>query len=167
MLIDIRNVKIKTQRATIVPTLLYGCETWSLILTQVRRLRVFKDSVLLLFPPPPLPLPLPSKGFWVLYSTLRSKVHHSSFHFPLGLLKYPCPRSPRRSGYMIWRPLHMFLPFLTVLPNFMDHTVFPNLPENLFTSDMASAFTPTNDVRNDFFLSRGYVVLRSSALTRV
>jgi hypothetical protein len=151
---DIRNVKIQTWRTTILPAFLYGCEIWSLTLMEVRR------SALI--------LPLPPKGFSVLYSTQRSKAEHCSFSSPLGLLKCPCPQSSRRSGYMIcWRPLRMFLSFLTVLPSFVDHTVFPNLPENLFTSGMASPFTPSNGRRNVSFLPRGYVVRRSSALTRV
>ena len=33
-------------RTTMLPVVLYGCETWSLTLREVRRLRVFENSVL-------------------------------------------------------------------------------------------------------------------------
>jgi hypothetical protein len=38
--------KIKTYRIIILPVVLYGCETWSLILREERRLRVFENRVL-------------------------------------------------------------------------------------------------------------------------
>jgi len=41
-----KNVKIKIHRTIILPTVLYGCETWSLTLREERRLRVFENSVL-------------------------------------------------------------------------------------------------------------------------
>jgi len=41
-----KNVKIKIHRATILPVVLYGCETWSLTVREVRRLRVFENRVL-------------------------------------------------------------------------------------------------------------------------
>jgi hypothetical protein len=40
------NVKIKIYRTIILPVVLYGCETWSLILREKRRLRVFENRVL-------------------------------------------------------------------------------------------------------------------------
>ena len=40
-----RNLKIKIYRTTILPVVLYGCVTWSLILREERRLRVFENSV--------------------------------------------------------------------------------------------------------------------------
>ena len=40
------NIKIKIHRIIIVPVVLYGCETWSLILREERRLRVFENMVL-------------------------------------------------------------------------------------------------------------------------
>jgi len=36
----------KTHRTIILPVILYGCETWSLILREERRLRVFENRVL-------------------------------------------------------------------------------------------------------------------------
>jgi len=42
----IQKVKIKIYRTIILPLVLYGCETWSLTLREVRRLRVFEDRVL-------------------------------------------------------------------------------------------------------------------------
>ena len=39
------NIKIKIYRTIILPLVLYGCETWSLILTEERRLRVFENRV--------------------------------------------------------------------------------------------------------------------------
>jgi len=41
-----RNLKIKIYRTIILPVVLYGCETWSLILREGRRLRVFENRVL-------------------------------------------------------------------------------------------------------------------------
>jgi len=40
-----KNLKIKIHR-TILPVVLYGCETWSLTLREERRLRVFENRVL-------------------------------------------------------------------------------------------------------------------------
>ena len=40
------NLKIKIYRTIILPAVLYGCEIWSLILREVRRLRVFENRVL-------------------------------------------------------------------------------------------------------------------------
>ena len=41
-----KNLKIKIYRITILPVVLYGCETWSLTLREERRLRVFENMVL-------------------------------------------------------------------------------------------------------------------------
>jgi hypothetical protein len=41
-----KNVKIKISRTIILPVVLYGCESWSLILREVIRLRVFENKVL-------------------------------------------------------------------------------------------------------------------------
>jgi hypothetical protein len=41
-----KNLNIKIYRTTILPVVLYGCETWSLILREERRLRVFENRVL-------------------------------------------------------------------------------------------------------------------------
>jgi len=41
-----KNIKIKIKRAIILPIVLYGCETWSLILREESRLRVFENRVL-------------------------------------------------------------------------------------------------------------------------
>ena len=41
-----KNVKIKIHRTIILPVVLYGCETWSLTLTEKCRLRVFENKVL-------------------------------------------------------------------------------------------------------------------------
>jgi hypothetical protein len=41
-----KNLKIKIHRTTILPVILYGCETWLLTLREERRLRVFGNSVL-------------------------------------------------------------------------------------------------------------------------
>ena len=41
-----KNLKIKIYRTIILPVVLYGCETWSLILRQERRLNVFENRVL-------------------------------------------------------------------------------------------------------------------------
>jgi hypothetical protein len=41
-----RSVKIKIYRTVSLPVALYGCETWSLILKEESRLRVFENRVL-------------------------------------------------------------------------------------------------------------------------
>ena len=41
-----KNLKIKIYRTIILPVVLYGCETWSLILREESRLRVFENRVL-------------------------------------------------------------------------------------------------------------------------
>jgi hypothetical protein len=41
-----KNLKIKVYRNIILPVVLYGCATWSLTLTEERRLRVFENRVL-------------------------------------------------------------------------------------------------------------------------
>jgi hypothetical protein len=39
-----RNVKVKIYKTIIVPVVLYGCETWSLMLREEHRLRVFEKQ---------------------------------------------------------------------------------------------------------------------------
>jgi hypothetical protein len=41
-----RNVKFKIYRTTILPVVLFGCETWPLILKEEHRLRAFENRVL-------------------------------------------------------------------------------------------------------------------------
>jgi len=41
-----KNLKINIYRYIILPVVLYGCETWSLILREERKLRVFENRVL-------------------------------------------------------------------------------------------------------------------------
>jgi len=41
-----KNLKIKIYRTIILPVVLYGCETWSLILKEERKLRVSENMVL-------------------------------------------------------------------------------------------------------------------------
>jgi hypothetical protein len=41
-----RNIKIKTYRTIILPTVLYGCKTWSFTLREERRLKVFEIRML-------------------------------------------------------------------------------------------------------------------------
>jgi hypothetical protein len=40
-----RNLSIKIYRTVILPVVFYGCETWSLILREERRLRMFENMV--------------------------------------------------------------------------------------------------------------------------
>ena len=40
-----KNLKIKIYRTIILPVVLYGCETWSLIFREEHRLRVFENRV--------------------------------------------------------------------------------------------------------------------------
>jgi hypothetical protein len=42
----LKNVKIRIYKTIILPAVLYGCETWSLILREVHRPRVFEIRVL-------------------------------------------------------------------------------------------------------------------------
>jgi hypothetical protein len=41
-----KNLKIRIYRIIILPVVLCGCETWSLILREERRLRVLENRVL-------------------------------------------------------------------------------------------------------------------------
>ena len=41
-----KNLKIKIYRTLVFPVVLSGCETWSVTLTEERRLRVFENRVL-------------------------------------------------------------------------------------------------------------------------
>ena len=41
-----KNIKINIYRTIIFPVVLYGCENWSLILREERRLRLFENRVL-------------------------------------------------------------------------------------------------------------------------
>jgi hypothetical protein len=41
-----RKLKVKIYKTTILPVVLYGCETWSLTLREEHRLRVFENKVL-------------------------------------------------------------------------------------------------------------------------
>jgi len=41
------TIKIKIYRIIIFPVVLYGCETWSLILWEERKLRAFENMVLM------------------------------------------------------------------------------------------------------------------------
>ena len=49
--IQSKNLKIKIYRNIILPVVLYGCETWSLILREESRLRVIENGVLRVFGP--------------------------------------------------------------------------------------------------------------------
>jgi hypothetical protein len=40
------NIKIKIHRTIILPDVVHGCDTWSLILREERRLRMFENKVL-------------------------------------------------------------------------------------------------------------------------
>jgi hypothetical protein len=46
-----KNLKIKIYKTVILPVVLYGCETWSLTLTEEHRLRAFENRVLRIFGP--------------------------------------------------------------------------------------------------------------------
>jgi hypothetical protein len=41
-----RKVKVKINKTIILPVVLYGCETWSLTLSEEHRLRVFENRIL-------------------------------------------------------------------------------------------------------------------------
>ena len=41
-----KNLKIKKYRTSVLPVVLYGCETWSLTMRDERRIRVFENMVL-------------------------------------------------------------------------------------------------------------------------
>jgi hypothetical protein len=45
-LLSKKNIKIRIYKTTILPVVLYGCETWSLTLREEQRLRVFENRVL-------------------------------------------------------------------------------------------------------------------------
>jgi hypothetical protein len=46
-----KNIKITIYRTIIFPVVLYGCETWSLILREEHRIRMFENGVLRIFGP--------------------------------------------------------------------------------------------------------------------
>jgi hypothetical protein len=46
-----KQLKIKIYRTVILPVVLYGCETWSLILREEQRLTIFENRVLRIFGP--------------------------------------------------------------------------------------------------------------------
>jgi hypothetical protein len=41
-----RNLKVKIYKTIILPVVLYGCETWSLTISEEHRRRVFENRVL-------------------------------------------------------------------------------------------------------------------------
>jgi hypothetical protein len=41
-----KNIKIRIYKIIVLPVVLYGCETWSVILREERRLRAFENRVL-------------------------------------------------------------------------------------------------------------------------
>jgi len=41
-----KNIKMKIYKTIILPVVLYGCESWSLILREKCRLRLFENSVM-------------------------------------------------------------------------------------------------------------------------
>ena len=41
-----KNIKLKIYKTVILPVILYGCETWTLTLSEEKRLRVFENKVL-------------------------------------------------------------------------------------------------------------------------
>ena len=41
-----KNIKIKIHRTMILPVVLYGCDTWSVTLSEKHRLRVFENKVI-------------------------------------------------------------------------------------------------------------------------
>ena len=41
-----KNLKIKKYRIIVLPVVLYGCQTWSFTLREIRGLRVFENRVL-------------------------------------------------------------------------------------------------------------------------
>jgi len=45
-IVDIRQLNVKRHRTIILPVVLYGCATWSLTLSEERKLRVFENMVL-------------------------------------------------------------------------------------------------------------------------
>ena len=46
-----KNLKIKLYKTIILPVVLYGCETWSLVLREEHRLRGFENRALRIFGP--------------------------------------------------------------------------------------------------------------------
>jgi hypothetical protein len=46
-----KYVKVRVYKAIILPVVLYGCETWSLTVTEEHKLRVFENRVLRIFGP--------------------------------------------------------------------------------------------------------------------
>jgi hypothetical protein len=71
-----KNVKIRIYKTVILPVVLYGCETWSLILREESRLRVFENRVLRrIFGPKRGEV----TGGWI---KLHNEVHHNLYSSP-------------------------------------------------------------------------------------
>jgi hypothetical protein len=49
--VSCKNLKVKIYKTVILPVVLYGCETWSLILKEKDRLRIFEKGVMRIFGP--------------------------------------------------------------------------------------------------------------------
>jgi hypothetical protein len=47
----IKKLKIKVYRTVILTVVLYGCKTWSLTLREEHRLRVFEETLRMIFGP--------------------------------------------------------------------------------------------------------------------
>jgi len=74
-----KNVKIKKYRTIILPIILYGCETWSLILREERRLRVFENNVLRTIFGPKRDEVTADGGNYIMRSLMTCTVHQILF----------------------------------------------------------------------------------------
>jgi hypothetical protein len=85
-----KNLKIKIYKTVILPVVLYGCETWSLTLREVHRLRVSENRVLRIFGPK-----REEDGSW---RKLYNELHN--LYFSLNILRMIKTRRLRRAGHV-------------------------------------------------------------------
>jgi hypothetical protein len=87
-----KTLKIKIHKSVILPAVLYGCETWSLTLSQEHRLRDFEKSVERIFVPE-----TEEDGSW---RKLRNDELHSLYSSPnIVIVHTSCNGLAERRGY--------------------------------------------------------------------
>jgi hypothetical protein len=89
-----RNVKVKIYKAIILPVVLYGCETWSLTVRELYRLRVFENRVLRRIFEPKLD---DVAGEW---RKLCNEELHNLYSFP-NIIRHIKSRRMRWAGHVV------------------------------------------------------------------
>jgi hypothetical protein len=87
-----KNIKIRINETTILPVVLYGCETWPLILREEYRMRVSENRVLRIFGPKRDELP----GGW---KKLHNEESHNLYFSPR-IIRMIMTRWVKLAGYV-------------------------------------------------------------------